>query len=376
MRVGIIGQGPFALEAAFQISELGGSVVLFAERALNSDIDFSIPVELQNNQVSFQEYYNNYLKQKIEKVQQSCDVYQFCEIKRVYKKFLNKGETFQKRSRLADLFRIVYTLDPTQNVLKQVEENPEIFNKLGEEVVSSLKQRVEMSEDVDIVIDGRERLFYPQFTGVDGNPIVNEQKWEKNIFNSCLSYDEIEQLTGKVIVISNDQKLSSYLETILLQRFEQLSKIYLLAEKSFFPQLMSEDQKKWERDLDRFHEKMNDWKALEDYEKVKVPRPAEPSRKVNSLSDMRAMSVDKLLDRDEFFITAEQFASDSEKLQTFGVDQILSFNSIQCELEDENEPGYFIVSDSFIDHALYNADNVESIVKKIIDRLLIYFSKA
>lgn len=378
MRVGIIGQGPFAIELAYQISRLGGSVVLFAEKNLELLWPVTIDARVSGNLLSFDQFTKEHLQNKIEEVQKNCDIYRFSKVKRTHKKLLHKKESFEDRGRLADLFRIIYTLDPTENVLKQVKDNPEIFQKLGDDVVNSLKESVEMAEDVDIVVDARERFFYRRFSGVNGLPILNELRWKKYIHYRYLSQSEINEIKGKTIVISNDSHLSSYVEEILLQRWEKLNRVILLAEPKWYPKLMEQNEKKWEIDVDHFHQKMNHWKSLEDYEKVKIPKPAEPSKKVFCYPDMRAMSVDKLLDRDEFFVTAELYEPESDKLQTYGVDSILSFNAFTGtnSIEKSNEPGYFIVSESFIRSSVYQFDLVKDQIQQIVNKLLQYFSKA
>jgi hypothetical protein len=374
VRVGIIGVGPFSIEISSRIVELGGSVVLFAEKSLALERDLLLRVADKDN-LDFATFYKNVLEQKINTIREACDVREFSDIVRIQKRLLHKHENFEGRSRLADLFRIVYTLDPTENVLKQVDENPEVFSQLGDDVLHSLKERVELSEDVDIIIDGREELFYPRYSGVDGQPLLNEQKWEESILRGALANIKLD---GRVLLSIDSEEAAKYLEPILLKSWDDIRHLTVLSKKDWLPNLEQVNQKKWDSDIENFHQKMNAWKSLEEYEKVRVPKPAEPSKKLIFFPELRAMSLDKLLDREEYFITAEEFVPDSEELKTFGVKHFMSyhFSKAKEKVEREEEPGYFHVTDTFLQEGNYSFRLVENRSNEIIDRLMNYFSKA
>ena len=74
-------------------------------------------------------------------------------VERVHKRFLSLDEEVPGKSRLQDLFRVIFSNDPKNSILTQVESNPELFEKLGEEVLNSLNEAVESFEDFDLVID-------------------------------------------------------------------------------------------------------------------------------------------------------------------------------------------------------------------------------
>ena len=74
------------------------------------------------------------------------------EVLRVHKRFLHPKESIAEKSRLHDLFRVIYSVNPKESILKQLEANPDMFKQLGEQVVNSLHMPVESFEDFDIVI--------------------------------------------------------------------------------------------------------------------------------------------------------------------------------------------------------------------------------
>src|SRR5690606_16440004 len=74
-------------------------------------------------------------------------------VNRIHKARLTKDQSLPGgRSRLSDMFRVVVSENPKGGVLKQVDENPEVFQKLGDDVLRSLHEPVETFHDVDLVI--------------------------------------------------------------------------------------------------------------------------------------------------------------------------------------------------------------------------------
>ena len=223
MRVGILGSGPAAILAAAKIIELEGSPVLFLPGGLEQISPLEVSTQLHDgSKISYDKFVSGPLAKHIESVLSNCDLHLHCEVRRVGKKFLIDGEEVTGKSRLADLFRIVYTTDPKEGVLKQVAENPEVFEKLGADVLESLQESIEEAEDVDIIIDAREDLFVPVYNGVRGELALNEKKWIDYIHYGPLTKSSVLQLHGQLFLNLNN---SNYQEHFLTHR--NLKNLYL-----------------------------------------------------------------------------------------------------------------------------------------------------
>lgn len=373
MRVGIIGEGPAAILLAKKIYELEGSPVLFLKGELNFFEQFPVEVRTSSKEViSLATLLEDYLS--------PCEFqsHKHCSVKRIGKKFLRRDEQLPGRSRLADLFRITYAIDPKEGVLKQVEENPEVFEKLGEDVITSLNEPIEMAEDIDILVDAREEIFHPGLNGSGAFAALNELKWKSSLFYGILNKKEREKLSGKLFVNIKSACYTDYVVALLNECWENLDSLVIITNDGIkLDRLVDRDQREWDAAAIDFHEKMTDWKKLEDYEKVKVKKPSEPVHKLRIFRNYEVMSVDKLLDRDEFFFTCEfSDFTGTEDLKTFGVNYALCFTTNEPPVNfSDQEPGYYTILDNFLVQNHYRFDLVEKRVNSIIDSILGFFKK-
>ena len=162
MKLAIIGSGPLAILCAQHFNQLGAEVVLFQKNALGGNLRFMLEhfpemeINFQNNKKSLNTIWKEDLVPAIKELEKN-NLTKAGEVQRVHKRFLHKNETIMNHSRLHDLFRVVYSVNPKEAILKQLEENPEMFKQLGEQVVNSLHMPVESFQDFDIVIEARGR---------------------------------------------------------------------------------------------------------------------------------------------------------------------------------------------------------------------------
>jgi hypothetical protein len=313
----------------------------------------------------------------------------------VHKRFLHKSESIEDRSRLHDLFRVIYSVNPKDSILAQVAENQEIFNQLGEDVLKSLHQPVESFEDFDLVIEATGRGRAPCHMGAAHVPALNELNlkgnaplfYEKNIFTD-FSFE------GKnhVIVIGDSE--SSILTLLKAQRWLYSQKENSLTwithspvGRSFHHPWFNRElhhvllgaEELFENEKIHFEEKMREWRDLEDYMKAKVAKPVEPEPKIKIFQGYNVTSVDKLLDRQQVFVTIESpdfrsYASVSKDLKTLAADAILVCNGIEIDSAIAkgmavDEPGYFKLEAASAEEGRVK---IASIEKKI----LTYFSRA
>ena len=176
MKIAVLGSGPLALEAALHFDQLGASVTIFANNDLGGMVTrvsqfapetsfeddwISLTSKVGRDSVSLNkdlklvpsvgEYYEDYLASLIKKGSPNIVVKPGL-VQRVHKRFLSIDEQIPGKSRLGDLFRVVFTTDPETSILKQVESNPELFEKLGSDVIESLNESVESFDDFDLVL--------------------------------------------------------------------------------------------------------------------------------------------------------------------------------------------------------------------------------
>jgi hypothetical protein len=160
MKLAIIGSGPLAILCAQYFSNIGAEVVLFQKNALGGNIDFllnhfpEMEVAYDNQTKTIKKFWDEDLTKAITLIEEK-DLTCAGEVLRVHKRFLHVEESVSSKTRLHDLFRVIYSVNPKEAILKQLEENPEIFKQLGEQVINSLHSPVESFKDFDLVIEAR-----------------------------------------------------------------------------------------------------------------------------------------------------------------------------------------------------------------------------
>ncbi len=412
MKVAIIGNGRCGIEAASKIWHLGGSPVLFG-RSDQIGTDFYLsnisPEEQLSNWLEMttswsrelikfdkplencptrSEYINDYLLPVYEYLKLQKTVKQ-AEVKRIHKRFLGPTEKVKNKSRLIDLFRVVYGINPSSEILNQVKENPEVFKNFDSKIIESLKEKMESYEDFDLVIDARTKNSYPNPMGPDKNFSINEEFLKKRspIYYGIKGLFEVLKLEPDVakdgIIVGSGE-----LSLLAIEKLREANLKLITSESTPFLSLQDDSKEKailvlnkyledYKIQKNEFSEKINEWKSLEDYIKVKTPKPEEPFSKLEVLSSSNVTSVDKLIDRDGTFVTCERatfrelrdsdidykWASD---LATLSCDYILVLTGHNTPVKKENEPGLYNIS---MDLCLNS--QIESITQNILS----FFSK-
>jgi hypothetical protein len=118
--------------------------------------------------------------------------------------------------------------------------------------------------------------------------------------------------------------------------------------------LLQDVEVRLQKDYNDFHQKLREWQELDDFIRVKKPRPAEPIPQVNFFSGHNATAIDELIDRRRLFVTLEKPdfregklhpENNRVELKTIGVDRLINGmplrkKMIKTDLQT-NEPGYF-----------------------------------
>jgi hypothetical protein len=352
MKIAVLGSGPLGLEAAIHFEKLGAHVTLFANNELGgmvkrvnnfapeTSMEFpwshlttsigreSIGLSCNEEDIpSVGEYFNDYLSPLVKKGNSNI-VIKPGQVQRVHKRFLSLDEEVPGKSRLHDLFRVVFSTDPETNILKQVEDNPEVFEKLGKEVLNSLNEAVESFDDFDLVIDATGTFSNANPLGPSRSPALNEQriKSSSNIFygRDCLESYEKTISSSKHIVLVGTGALSALLLCELdlwleedktrtvtlvsteLRPFEglleskecnTLSLLSVDVLKKYYAKL-EEDRRVYESDLFK-------WRDLDPHVRVKTPEPKIPVSQLNIIPASNVTALDKLLDQEGLFATLE-----------------------------------------------------------------------
>lgn len=377
MKLAIIGSGPLAIQAAVHFHKLGGNVILFQKGPLGGGIHFSLEYFPD---LDLKRYWENEIVPLIEYIEAE-NIAIKGEVLRVHKRFLSDNEEVgEERTRLADLFRVVYSVNPTESILKQVAENPEIFKQLGEEVLKSLHVPVESFIDFDLVIEASGSGKQLRMMGPGGVLALNENNLKNNapFFYEKEIFSKFSEAGLKSLVLVGEGPLSEMTLMKLTPWLfaEEDRRLYWIrsatADISSL-HIAKVSNKAFEKDKKKFEDKIREWRALDDFVKAKIPEPQEPIKKLTIYSGFNVTAVDKLLDQNEIFVTIEspdfrKARSIDLDLKTLSVDAVLVSqgyfpHSLLKQGMRDNEPGF------------YQMDSIEAL-DEIEKNIMTFFSKA
>lgn len=399
MKIAIIGSGPAALLAASHFDRLGAEVIVFQRSFLGGNLrflnkyfpEFKITFKKQEFKAA------HFLEKELFPIMEHLEAQQLTmhgDVLRVHKRFLKKSEMIQGHTRLHDLFRVIYSLNPQETILKQVEENPEMFKQLGQEVIESLHKPVENFLDCDIVIDATGLGRSPRPMGAGESLALNENNlqgtsalyYQKDIFTKLSLEDK-----KAIILIGYDRSaklaLIYFEDWLLSSRAHKLS--WVCSEKlKLTPgnwlddgviRILTALEKSFETAKMSYEAELFKWRDLDDFVKVKIPKPSEPESSLALYEGYDVTSVDRLLDRENVFATIEspdfrEYAKEKSDLKTLAADCICIANEVLDETLGAgtmlvNEPGYYTLRATEIDLLLEEISQIEA-------DILNYFKRA
>ncbi len=288
MKIAILGLNDASLSVAHELQEFGAQVVLFSHQ-----------------------------KKSIHQYDFPCLA---GKIRRVQKRFLKRGETIEGKSRLADLFRVVYDYRP------EIDEDSDLefwqkFKQL-EKDHSYLLESSERFIDVDLVIDMLRAEDFPNPMGAAGTFALNERGAAKRgpIFygesskHDFLSY--VKAIGPKRLAIIGEEQIG--LEVFLESKKLGVQEFVIVTceEKPWqsfdhqglsqqFREVLDQCLRDYELAKESFYAKINSWKDLEDFERTKTPKPTEPSFPLIFCSRSAVTAIDCLSDQKDMFLTVE-----------------------------------------------------------------------
>lgn len=423
MKIAIVGTGPLAFEAAFFFLNEGADAKLigkkdpcskpyflsqhFGNLKISAE-DHTSKYSLENLKIKessindYQSLWENYYQPLIEYVAQKNAILDR-KIVRIQKRFLNPGEEIPGRSRLHDLFRLVYGLNPSGMVEEQLKENPELEKNIDANISKSLQKEVESFEDFDLVLDCRGPYAEPVPCGPGHDFALNEKVLSDETGYSlgweCLKNLEMAR-QKKVITIIGTDNLSALTFLSLDKWLEDDSHILniVTTEKKAFESFLKQEDipsffrekvglliKKyfhgWKENCIKIEGELKNWRGLPDHERVKHPQPVFPDPKLRLYEGYSVTSLDRLLDREGLYATLEIPAwrdGDKRELVTIASDVIFGLQGAKARkplIDDAGQPelGYYMLNSGNMmnapKHGLKELDLVKSEIFK-------FFSKA
>ncbi len=464
MKIGIIGGGPLAIEMSLQLMTLGARVSIFSpslggkaklfgeDKLLKSADKMSGPwseittsegrqaLKGQNGESnetpydlnfipSINEYWEKYLKPLSKFVQKNV-THNRGRVLRVHKRFLGLDEEIEGRTRLFDLFRVIYLTNPDDESFSEKSLDKKTLESLGDDVINSLKAPMEQFDDFDIVVDATGVLGNPQKMGPSSTLALNENNHilKKHVFYGVESFKSLLPLKDgikKLIIVGSGKSSGKFLLNIKDSIEKESIQVSLVtSEKSPFQEVLkNEKQELFSKELDQFlserqdnfenkrvsYEKsLREWRDLEDYMKAKVPRPEEPSRNPSFFCGFNVTAVDKLIDREETFVTIEDapFRRSTNSVKTIPCDKVAVLTGYNCSHHlfeglradftsskkqtlsnnglHPHEPGFYTLgpvnntkshSESSQSNQRYRLHNGVQQIKPIVDNILSFFTK-
>ncbi len=414
MKVAILGGSPVALEAALRFHAHGAAITWFNQEdelysyqklgntdwsEATSDLGHKF-LGKEFTHLTYSEWKATYFKPLEELLKKEGQRVKSYSVISVTKRYLAPGEEVSNKSRFHDLFRLIYEVDPQEFISEQRELDPALYQRLNEEVVNSLQTKIEMYEDVDLVIDCR-RSYISNSLNVNGRALGEKRVSKEYLFYGldALKKSQEDKSSLREVAIVGDDTVA--LETML--NFSEWlddsrTRLFFVShEETPFKKVLAtakEEVKKrveaffnkaeadFKEATETFMKKLREWQSLDDFVQVKIPRPVEPIPRLVFFMGHNASAIDQLIDNKRIFLTLETSDFRTSKMQpenneldlkTIGVDCVLVSNGFRAnEVNlDDVEIGYFKIGPMSlltIDHwkkDLGELNDIESAIFKL-----------
>jgi len=310
-----------------------------------------------------------------------------CEVNQISKLNLIPNEVVLNRSRLCDLFRVTFEMNTAQNLELQKKDNPSVFENLSQSMISTLKGKIEMAEDFDLVIDltcsenisplGKANAFALNERIYSTHKNFISEKKLAELDGDCFVYGWGNPLAKTIIDLSKKDLSSTKL---FYPKGENRNGFLNSVSKCFLPDLtkiFSELDKLLEKNKEEHEKELRKWNGLEDYERVKYPKPVLKSLPFEEYSNMGVVSIDRLEEHDKFFITYEPYSKFDHSSQT-DVKTLSAKYIVNAQKKLMNEKNYQSLNK--VEDGLFKIGEIEDYeIEELFESLFIeikkYFSK-
>ncbi len=400
MKIAIIGDSPKAIAAVKHFYDIQADVTWFCEKEPNwshSNFKFS-------DEKTFKQYYEEEYKEEKEKIASKVKINDN-NVLRVMKRFLLKNEEISGRSRLADLFRVVFEIEPQVFIEEHQEKNPQFFQNLKFDMKELLEEKIEHFSDFDLVVDAQFKRALDMGTSA---PCVRELSL-RNRLDLYYGVECFSQKTNdyqEIALIGSGEMAAQFLLSLRTWLKNKENRIFIVTtEESPFAsvsniplkkeldELIDEQNRLQEEEVEAFLKKREEWNQLESYMQAKIKRPEEPIPQVVYFAGHNVTSVDALVDQRKFYLTCEippfrraqvQKENAHLDLKTIGVQAafVLTGNEVNLELYESlkikecqdvisEEPGVYFLG--------YEKNESNEETKKLLNRVQrdveVYFSR-
>jgi hypothetical protein len=349
MKIAVISSHPIGLEFANYLNAIGADVVLFA------------PFKQTNNEVKI-------INEQLLWIQ---------------KKAISLEELSGK-DRMKDLFRVVYEVKPDPSSLSDSYSN---------DLQESLKKELDYFVDVDGVVSFEDKALGVNYTHPSGAPSLGELKLTSH---AAIRYEQSELVLpqiGEVAFIGESynslkalKKICHWIDT----DSEKKRRVFWISHKSNPWETITDKDllnfrakfdQQFEEQVSIFLEKNKSWQELEDYEKVKWPKPKEPIPQLVIFAGHHVTAIDVLLNSEKIYITLErsnlttvtiQKENAQRELKTISADQFLVYNGLKYQRTWESylrvdEPGFLTFHSKDL--------SLEEVITNFESNFLIFFKR-
>lgn len=389
MKLAILGSTPMALEAVLRFHAHGAALTWFnmpeegfhnegtTERGLELLKTMGAATEIKNWK---RDYYGP-LCQLLRGQQQLREHEVIC----ITKRFLAPTEIPQGKSRFLDLFRVTFLVNPQDFIQEQKESNPETYERLSEEFVSSLQSNIEMYEDFDVILDLRAATEAGSLS-VTGRALGEGRVTKDNVAYGFAAWEMAKAINARpetdreVALVGSGPLAAEILISLESWLKDERSRLFISThEADPFQDYLSKAEptkvaavkkifhyfdQEFEKETNTFHAKLREWQALDDFVQVKMQKPVEPIPRLVFFSGHNATAIDQLIDKRRLFLTLEkpefreglkQPENNILELKTIGADKILVASefkkkSIQIFLTPQ-EVGFFSATPTWANYA-------------------------
>lgn len=337
MKVCIIGSGELGLSMAKELYELGAHVSVFHQSSPGGG---AMDIHQHFQELELLKDFSRLNFSSVKELVDWADelrILRPAQVVRVHKRVLSLKEDLKDKTRMSDLFRVIYRADFSKELKEQREKNPEVFQNLDEHTLKSLEGVLENFDDFDVVINASGKWSQPNRSGPSGEEALNENRIGITYGKDCLNEILNLETTKSVMIVGSGMmsalailKLSNWLKADPNRSLHVVTTEYPPFDsiKNEWPQLservhslIDDFYKIWMQKNESFRSEVHQWRELEEHIRAKVPAPKEPMSQLMIYPGHQVLAYDLLSDRSGIFATIED-RNNLDSLKTIATDKV------------------------------------------------------
>jgi hypothetical protein len=414
MKLAILGSSPLALEAALRFHAHGAALTWFRAEEIQTEKYFQDCISLDSFVTELgleflQDFGQPYIRKEsfdwddwkthyerpLLSILTTEQKIRSHEVVSITKRYRAPSEHPKTKSRFADVFRVIFQVDPQDFIKEQEANNPETFERLSQELVDSLQTNLEMYEDFDLVLDLRRATLSPSLSVTgralgEGRVSRDHLKYGYQALDQSLEINRDTQDVRELALVGSTPLAAAVLISLGDWLKDPRSRLFVVSDEewpfeAFYSigdrqsverlKLITDSlEQEFQLEVNEFHQKLREWQTLDDFIQAKKPRPVEPIPRLVFFSGHAATAVDQLIDKRRLFLTLEkpdfkeglrQPENNHLDLKTIGIDRILVANELEkaplmVKLQ-AGEKGYFSIISHYENTAEAWTKNLEKL---------------